>query len=81
LPLYSYEAGELVLIRARILTRCSDCFSRHAVAAIVIGDRPDGRFLVNTFAPFDEIARPDDVARLLQAVTIDPTTAFRSPLR
>lgn len=78
---YTYEAGELVLVRARILTRCSDCFSRNAIAAIVIENLPDSTWITNTFAPFPEIARPGDVARLLAPVTIDPRTAVRSPGR
>lgn len=81
MPYFSYEARELVLVRARILMRCSDCFSRQAVAAIVIQDLPEATWTTHTFAPFSEIARPADVSRLLRPPTIRPRTVERSPER
>ena len=77
MSLYTYEERELVLVRAQILTRCSNYFSRNAIAAIVINDWPDATLVINTFSPFTEIARPGEEARLLRPVTIDPTTAAR----
>jgi len=77
LSYFSYEEGELVLVRARIRARCSDCFSRNAIAEIVIESGPDMVLTINTFAPFTEIARAVDIARLLKPVTIDPATARR----
>lgn len=75
MPFHSYEAGELVLVRARILARCSDYGNAAAIAAIVIADGPS--FIVNTFAPFAEIARPAAIGRLLAA----PALPLRSPAR
>ena len=74
---FTYQARELVLVRARILTPCSDCFSRNAVAAILIQNMPEATFTISTFAPFSEIARPQDYLRLLRPVIIDTATAAR----
>ena len=77
MAVHSYQAGELVLVRARILVRCSDYGARSAVAAIMIADGPESSFIVNTFAPFGEIARPQAIDRLLMA----GLPQLRSPAR
>lgn len=64
-PYRSYRPGERVFVRAEVLEHCNSLL-RSSVAVLRIADYPS--LIVTTFAPLSEIARPEDVQRLLASM-------------
>lgn len=73
-----YRKGQTVLLRARVTEDCSNLLvPGAALVPCIVENFPDGTFVSRAFAPFSEVADFDDIERLRQPVTIDPTTAKR----
>jgi hypothetical protein len=71
----SYEAGDTVFVRARVIEPVHNVFSRDTLAKLKIEDYPNAVMVITTFAPMSEIAEADDLDRLLKQPTIDPARA------
>jgi hypothetical protein len=76
----SYEAGDTVFVRARVIERVHNVFYRDTLAKLLIEDYPNATMAITTFAPMSEVAQADDLDRLLKRPTIDPARAGRDRL-